>query len=127
MQTRNPEEKQLTREEMLDSIERQSPVQAEKLRMMLAKESFLKDKNVYRELYSDRQIGICYEAIFRAEYIRSRILEATRQEALSVKQIAEVLGKTPREILWEVVELRRKNLLAIDIIKERTPLYRAAG
>ena len=127
MQTRNPEEKQLTREEMLDSIERQSPVQAEKLRMMLAKESFLKDKNVYRELYSDRQIDICYEAIFRAEYIRSRILEATRQEALSVKQIAEVLGKTPREILWEVVELRRKNLLAIDIIKERTPLYRAAG
>lgn len=127
MQTTGQEEKQPTREEMLASIEKQSPAQADKLRMLLAKEGFLKDRNVYGELCSDRQAGICYDAIFRSEYIRSRILEVTRQEALSVKQIAEALGKTPREILREVVELRRKNLLAIDIIQERTPLYRAAG
>jgi len=127
MQTRSQEEDRPTREEMLASIEKQSPAQAEKLRMLLAKEAFLKDRNVYGELYSDRQVGICYDAIFRSEYIRSRILEVTRQEALSVKQIAETLGKKPGDILREVVELRRKNLLAIDIIQERTPLYRAVG
>jgi len=49
-----------------------------------------------------------------------------RDEARSVPQIAEVLGKSPGSILWEVVELRRKNLVSIDKIDERTPLYRAS-
>ncbi|MEW6443750.1 MAG: hypothetical protein AB1640_22640 [bacterium] len=128
MQTRSSGQKERpSREEMIASIEKQSPGQAEKLRLLAAKESFLKEKNVYGEIYSERQIGICYDAIFSSEHLRSRILEATRAEALSVKQIAERLGAAPREILWEVVELRRKNLLAIEIIRERTPLYRAVG
>jgi len=50
----------------------------------------------------------------------------TTDRARSVKEIAEALGETPRDILREVVELRRKNLLALETIKDRTPLYRAA-
>jgi hypothetical protein len=117
---------QPTREEMLVVIEKQRPDMGEKLRNLLGRESFLKDKNVYGELYAQRQVDICYDAIFRDEYIRCRILEVIRDEARSVPQIAEVLGKSPGEILWEVVELRRKNLVNIDKIEERTPLYRAS-
>ncbi len=117
---------QPSREEMLAAIEKQRPDMGEKLRMLLGKESFLKGKNVYGELYSDRQVNICYDAIFRAEYLRCRILEVIRDEAQSVKQIAERLGKAPGEILWEVVELRRKNLLRIERIDDRTPFYRAS-
>ncbi len=117
---------QPTREEMLVVIEKQRPDMGEKLRNLLGRESFLKDKNVYGELYAQRQVDICYDAIFRDEYIRCRILEVIRDEARSVPQIAEVLGKSPGEILWEVVELRRKNLVNIDKIDERTPLYRAS-
>ena len=117
---------QPTREEMLAFIEKQRPDMGEKLRNLLGRESFLKDKNVYGELYAQRQVDICYDAIFRDEYIRCRILEVLRDEARSVLQIAEMLGKAPGEILWEVVELRRKNLVSIDKIDERTPLYRAS-
>jgi hypothetical protein len=117
---------QPTREEMLALIEKQRPDMGEKLRNLMGRESFLKDKNVYGELYAQGQVDICYDAIFRDEYIRCRILEVIRDEARSVPQIAEVLGKSPGEILWEVVELRRKNLVSIDKLDERTPLYRAS-
>ena len=117
---------QPSREEMIAFIEKQRPDMGEKLRMLLEKESFLNGKNVYSELYSGRQIDVCYDAVFRAEYLRARILELTRVEALSVKRIAEELGQSPGEILGEVVELRRKNLLGIEKIDDRTPLYRAS-
>jgi hypothetical protein len=113
-------------EEMIAAIEKQRPDMGEKLRMLLERKSFLKGKNVYGELYADRQIDICYDAILQSEYLRARILEVIRDEGRSVKQIAEILGKSPGEILWEVVELRRKNLLAIDKIDDRTPLYKAS-
>ena len=98
----------------------------EKLRNLLGRESFLKDKNVYGELYAQRQVDICYDAIFRDEYIRCRILEVIRDTARSVPQIAEELREIPGGDPWEVVELRRKNLVSIDKIDERTPLYRAS-
>jgi len=127
MEAGNQQEKPLNREEMLACIEKQSPDMAEKLKKLLAKESFLKDRNVYGELYADKQINICFDAIFRGEYFRCRILELVRDEALSVKQIAKILEQSPGKVLWEVVELRRKNLLSIERIKDRTPLYRSAG
>ena len=126
MESNKFELEQATREEMLAVIEKQRPDMGEKLRNLLGRESFLKDKNVYGELYAESQINICYNAIFRDEYLRCRILEVIREEARSVKQIAEMLRRSPGEILWEVVELRRKNLVSIDKIDERTPLYRAS-
>lgn len=125
MQTNATEAKPLSRDEMLAYIEMHWPAQAEKLRMLVGKEPFLKTRNVYAELYSDRQIDICSDAIVRTEYFRSRILELTRQRALSVKELAEALGANARDTLQAVVELRRKNLLVIDVIKDRSPLYRA--
>jgi len=126
MESNKFELEQPTREEMLAVIEKQRPDMGEKLRNLMGRESFLKDKNVYGELYAQSQINICYDAIFRDEYIRCRILEVIRDEARSVPQIAETLGKSPGEILWEVVELRRKNLVSLDKLDERTPLYRAS-
>ena len=126
METEKFELEQPSREEMIAAIEKQRPDMGEKLRMLLAKESFLKSKNVYGELYADRQVNICYDAIFQTEYLRARILEVTQEGARSVKEIAERLGKPPAEILREVVELRRKNLLSIERVEDRTPLYRAS-
>jgi len=111
---------------MLAFIEKHIPDMAEKLKKLVDKEGSLKDRNVYGELYSDRQVAICCDRIFQTEYLRCRVLEAVRNEALSVKQIAEQLGRKPGEILFEMVELRRKNLVAIEKIDDRTPLYKAA-
>ena len=114
------------REEMLAYIEEQRPDMGEKLKRLVDKEGFLKSKNVYGELYADRQVNICYDAIFHTEFLRCRILEALRGEAKSVKRVAEELDLPPGEILWEVVELRRKNLVALERLEDRTPLYRSA-
>jgi len=127
METAQRDQGTSSRQEMLAFIETQQPDMAGKLRRLLDKEGFLKARNVYGEPYSDRQIHICYDAIFRTEYLRCRILEAARKQAVSVKQLAETLGETPGAILAQVVELRRKNLMAIEKVDDRTPLYRAAG
>jgi len=126
METKKASEKAPNRAEMLSFIEKQRPDMGEKLKRLVDKEGFLKSRNVYGELYADRQIHICYDAIFRTEFLRCRILETLRQEARSVKQVAEILGMSPGEILWEMVELRRKNLVGVEKIDDRTPLYRAA-
>jgi hypothetical protein len=31
----------------------------------------------------------------------------------------------PAEVLGEIVEMRRKNMIAVDSIRDQTPLYRA--
>ncbi len=127
MEKTKQEEKAAGREEMLATIEKQRPDMGEKLKKLVEKEGFLKSRNVYGELYADRQINICYDAIFHNEFLRCRILEALKEEAKSVKQLAEQLDLPPGEILWEVVELRRKNLVLLERVEDRTPLYRSAG
>ena len=57
MESNKFELEQPSREEMIAVIEKQRPDMGEKLRMLLEKESFLKGKNVYGELYADRQIS----------------------------------------------------------------------
>jgi hypothetical protein len=127
MDTRHKEERPVNREEMLGRIEKQMPDMAGKLQRLVDKEGFLRSKNVYGEPYSDRQIHICYDAIFRTQTLRCGILEAARETPRSVKQIAELLGRTPADILAEVVELRRSNRMVIEKLEDRTPLYRSAG
>ena len=48
---------QPTREEMLTVIEKQRPDMGEKLRNLMGRESFLKDKNVYGELYAQGPVS----------------------------------------------------------------------
>jgi hypothetical protein len=127
METKQTQQSPPSRDEMLGYIEKQQPEMAEKLRKLVDKEGFLRAGNVYGETYSDSQIGICYDGIFQAEYLRCRILETAREQALSVKQIAELLGEPSAKTLREVVELRRKNLMVLEKVDDRTPLYRAVG
>ncbi len=114
------------RSDMLVYIERVLPDVGARLKRLLDKESFLRHGNAYGEGYADRQIELCFDAIFRHEYLRCRIVECTTGQMRSVKELAELLGLDPKEVLKEVVELRRKNLLNIETIKDRTPLYKAA-
>jgi DNA-binding transcriptional ArsR family regulator len=123
--TRKSKESLPSREEMLARIEAQRPEAGARLRRLVEKEGLLRAGNVYGEPYSDRQIQICLDAVFRTEYLRAQILEQVREQDRSVKQIAEALGMTPGEILREVVELRRQNLVGMVRIEDRTPYYRA--
>ena len=107
-------------------IEKILPDNGAKLQRLVAKEDMLKEKKVYGELYSDRQIDICYNAIIDAEYLRCRIIELLRVKPRSVKQLAVFLEGNSAEVLRQMIELRRKNMVVIDGIDERTPIYSAA-
>ena len=114
------------RDELLEYIEQRLPDMGQRLRRLNDKRPLLREKNVYGELYSDRQMDVCVDAILQTQYLRCRILEHTSGDARSVKEIADALGVKPKDILKEVVELRRGNLLTLESVKDRTPLYRAA-
>jgi len=114
-----------SRGEMLASIEEHLPEEGLRLRRLLDKEGLLQTGDVYGESQSARQVQICVDTVIKTEYVRARILELLKREELSVKQVAEALGTTAGEVLREVVELRRRNAVAIVRIVERTPYYRA--
>ncbi|HUL40012.1 MAG TPA: hypothetical protein VLU38_06960, partial [Methanomassiliicoccales archaeon] len=61
----------------------------------------------------------------REEFERNFILQATRERALSVKELARELEVPPYEILEQVVALRSKNLIAMEPIVGITPRYKA--
>jgi hypothetical protein len=118
-------DKGLSYDEIISYVSLYMPGSCEKLKKLLEKEPFLRDKNAYGEIFSERQIELSFDPIFQTEYLRAKILEITSGEAKSVKEISQLLNEKPEKILSEIVELRRKNLINIHNIKEQTPFYRS--
>ena len=105
-------------------IRSQDPELAAKLTRLLEKEALLQGEgNVYGERYSARQIELSFGKIVQTETQRARILKALRKGPLSVKKLAKALKLAPMEVLVHIVELRRRNRVALHHIEERTPTY----
>lgn len=105
-------------------IRSQDPELADKLTRLLEKEEVLQGEgNVYHERYSARQIELSFGKIVQTEARRARILKALRKGPLSVKKLAATLKLAPTEVLAHIVELRRRNRVALHHIEERTPFY----
>jgi DNA-binding transcriptional ArsR family regulator len=107
-------------------IRSQDPELADKLTRLLEKEAPLQGEgNVYGERYSARQIELSFGKIVQTEAQRARVLKALRKGPASVKKIATALKLAPTEVLAHIVELRRRNRVALHHIEERTPIYSA--
>ena len=105
-------------------IRSQDPELAATLTRLLEKEALLQGEgNVYGECYSARQIELSFGKIVQTEAPRARILKALRKGPLSVKKLAKALKLAPMEVLVHIVELRRRNRVALHHIEERTPTY----
>ena len=105
-------------------IRSQDPELADKLTRLLEKEALLQGEgNVYDERYSSRQIELSFGKIVQTEAQRARVLKALRKGPLSVKKLATALKLDPSEVLAHIVELRRRNRVALHHIEGRTPLY----
>jgi predicted Rossmann fold nucleotide-binding protein DprA/Smf involved in DNA uptake len=108
----------------MKAIRSQDPELADKLARLLKKEEVLRaEGNVYHERYSARQIELSFGKIVQTEAQRARVLKALRKGPLSVKKLATTLKLAPPEVLAHIVELRRRNRVALHHIEERTPLY----
>jgi len=97
-----------------------------RLRVLLGREKELTESvNVYGEKISDENFDALLDDVVREEYTRYKIHQLTRSGSLSVKELAKEIGITPDEVLKQIVEMRRKNMIQFDCLEGQTPLYKA--
>jgi coenzyme F420-reducing hydrogenase delta subunit len=97
-----------------------------RLRVLLGREKELTEGiNVYGEKLTSEEFDALMDDIVEDEFIRHKIHVLTKTKPLSVKALAEVTEMKPAEVLKQIVNLRRKNMIALDTIEGTTPLYKA--
>jgi hypothetical protein len=99
---------------------------SERLRWLVGKEFMLETaQNAFGDRYSEDAYKAMLEASVRDEFYKSRILNMTRQKALSVKEMAAELGLDPAEVLRIVTVMRGHNAVDVKEVKGTSPLYAA--
>ncbi|MEM2971228.1 MAG: hydrogenase iron-sulfur subunit [Candidatus Bathyarchaeia archaeon] len=97
-----------------------------RLRILLGREKELtEDVNVYGEKISQEEFDALLDEIVWEEFMRHKIHVLTKAKPFSVRDLAETLGVKPSVVLRQIVEMRRKNMIALDRVEGTTPLYKA--
>jgi coenzyme F420-reducing hydrogenase delta subunit/predicted transcriptional regulator len=97
-----------------------------RLRVLVGRERELTEKcNVYDEKMSQEEFDSLLSEVAEAEFIRQKIHLLTRTQPLSVKALAEATGLAKAEVLRQIVDMRRRNMITVDHIEGQTPLFAA--
>ncbi|MGQ9726834.1 MAG: hydrogenase iron-sulfur subunit [Candidatus Bathycorpusculaceae bacterium] len=97
-----------------------------RLRVLLGREKELTEGvNVYGEKLSKEEFDTLLDEIAAEEFVRHKIHVLTKTEPLSVKALADALEMKTAAVLRHIVNMRRKNMIALDHVEGTTPLYKA--
>jgi len=97
-----------------------------KLRVLVGREYELTEKNnVYQEKVSQEEFDTLLNEAVDAEFIRHKIHILTSGTPLSVKSLSKAVEMEPAAVLRQIVDMRRRNMIALDHIEGTTPFYRA--
>jgi coenzyme F420-reducing hydrogenase delta subunit len=97
-----------------------------RLRVLLGREKELTESvNVYGENLSQEEFDALLDEIAPAEFVRHKIWLLTKSKPQSVKALADVVEMKPAAVLRQIVDMRRRNMIAIDHVEGTTPLYKA--
>jgi coenzyme F420-reducing hydrogenase delta subunit len=97
-----------------------------RLRVLLGREKELTEGvNVYGEKLSAEEFDALLDEIVTEEFVRHKIHVLTETEPLSVKALADALEMETANVLRHIVNMRRKNMIALDHVEGTTPLYKA--
>lgn len=97
-----------------------------RMRVLLGREKELTENaNVYGEKIPQKDYEAMLDEIVEDEFIRFKIHFLTRNVSMTVRDLAQATGLKPSEVLEHIVDMRRKNMLAVDRIEGASPLYRA--
>jgi F420-non-reducing hydrogenase iron-sulfur subunit len=97
-----------------------------RLRVLVGRERELTEKaNAYGEKIPQEEFDRLIDETVNAEFIRHKIHLLTHSKPFSVKELAKTFNMQPADVLRQVVNMRRKNMIALDHIEGTTPLYRA--
>lgn len=95
-----------------------------RLRELVGKKRQITEKgNVYGEVVSKEEFEKRLAEYIDDEFDRHRILRMVKDRPLSVRELAERLNLSPQRVLRQIAAMRRKNLVAVERIEERSPLY----
>jgi len=99
----------------------------ERPRLILERSQILLEKgNVFGEKVSQEDFDRIIQPI-EGEFMRRRIVLSIRENALSVKEIAEKVKVPPREVLRNLISLERDGLVSVQEIEGNSPRYRTTS
>lgn len=99
----------------------------EKIRWVIGKRTpFLESGNIYEEIFTEHEFNRAIDMIIVEETEVQEILGRLEQGAQSVKDLAHVLAMPSERVFRYVTALVRKEMIRLDRVEERTPMYRMA-
>ena len=97
-----------------------------RLRVLLGREKELTESvNVYGEKIPQNEFDALMDEIVKEEFIRHKFYLLTKTKPLSVKDLAETVEMKPADVLRQIVDMRRRNMIALDHVEGTTPFYKA--
>jgi coenzyme F420-reducing hydrogenase delta subunit len=95
-----------------------------RIRAVVGRERTLKEiGNVYDQKVSEERINEVYDKIIHDEFTRHRILQITKNRPLSVKDMSNIIGLSPKDVLDQIVTLKDRGLITLDRIDGKSPLF----
>lgn len=111
-------------EERLEFIKAHDPEGMDKLKRLLDRKSYLMDKNVYGETFTERQFDLVFGPLLHSGYDRAQILKALSEKDDTVPGLAEKLSLEQSRTFDYIKDLLKRNLVEIVGFEERHPVYR---
>ena len=97
-----------------------------RLRVLVGRERELTEKsNMYEEKVSQEEFDSLLDDVVKAEFVRHKIYLLTKAKQQSVKALAEQVEMKPSDVLCHIVDMRRRNMIALDHVEGTTPIYKA--
>jgi coenzyme F420-reducing hydrogenase delta subunit len=97
-----------------------------RLRVLVGRERELTEKsNVYEEKVSQEEFDSLIDDVVKTEFVRHKIYLLTKAKQQSVKALAEQVEMKPSDVLCHIVDMRRRNMIALDHVEGTTPIYKA--
>jgi hypothetical protein len=111
-------------QEKLDYIAKQDPGSTERLKRLLDRKSFLLDRNIYGEQFTERQFELVFDPLLRTAYDRARILEMLSGSEDTIPVISEKLGLEAFRVFDYLKDLLKTNQVEIAGYRDRNPVFR---
>ena len=110
--------------EKLDFIRTYDPEGAARLERLLGKKDALKEGNVYKEKFTDRQFSLVFTPLIDASLERAKVLETLSKGEDTVYGLSDKLKIGTERVFTHIKELIRKNLVEIAGHKDRDAIFR---
>jgi len=120
------ESEKLESELMVNVLAAKNAASDFRLRVLLGREKELTESvNVYGEKIPQDEFDALIDEIVKEEFIRHKFYLLTKTKPLSVKDLAKTVEMKPADVLRQIVDMRKRNMIALDHVEGTTPFYKA--